>query len=267
MARKTTTKAPGKVIEPDAAKAAPTDQVVTLTEYYTKKQVWVRFRQWMVGTSPLICHAWSEKAKREMLAKMVKAVKHAKEERKPDEEFTSSLYDMGDGKYGFPVTAIKKCIISQAHKDRGIPKTSVMAGLWLDFEIIQQRPALAGALCDMPIVRIYGSKPQMREDMVRIKGRGGSTANFAYRAQFSTWAIRLVGKVDPEQVPIEVLSWLIQGGGIATGLGDWRNEKSGVFGGFRLAMPDEAQQWERFAAGKGPLPKTAATETMLEAAE
>jgi hypothetical protein len=265
MAKKTQ-KEPGKVVEPEAAKAAPTDRVVTLTEYYSKKQVWGRFRQWMVGTSPLICHAWSEKAKREMLAKMVKAVKPAKEERKPNEEFTSSLYEMGDGNYGFPVTAVKKCILSQAHKDRGIPKTTVQAGLWLDFEIIQQRPALAGALCDMPIVRIHGSEPQMREDMVRIKGRGGSTANFAYRAQFSNWAIRLTGKVDPEQVPFEVLCWLIQGGGLATGLGDWRNEKSGVFGGFRLATPEEAQQWEKFASGKGPLPKLAPVE-MLEAAE
>jgi hypothetical protein len=264
MAKKTQ-KAPGEVIEPDAAKAAA-GKVVTLTEYYTKKQIWIRFRQWLVGTSPLITHAWSEKAKREMLAKMVKAVKHAKEERKPNEEFASSLYEMGDGKYGFPVTAVKKCILSQAHKDKGIAKTSVMAGLWLDFEIIQQRPALAGALCDMPIVRIYGSDPVMREDMVRIKGRGGSTANFAYRAQFSTWAIRLSGKLDPEQVPVEVLSWLIEGGGIATGLGDWRNEKSGVFGGFRLATPDEAAAWEKYASGKGPLPRLAPAE-MLQAAE
>lgn len=260
-------KAPGRVVEPEGAKAAPTNRIVTLTEFYTKKQVWIRFRQWLVGTSPLICHAWSEKAKREMLAKMVKAVRASKEERKPDEEFTSSLYEMGDGKtYGFPVTAVKKCILSYAHKDRGIAKTSVMAGLWLDFEIIQQRPALQGALCDMPIVRIFGSDPVMREDMVRIKGRAGSTANFAYRAQFSRWAIRLSGKVDPEQVPPEVLGWLIDGGGVATGLGDWRNEKSGVFGGFRLGTPDEAAAWEKFASGKGSLPKLPPSD-MLQAAE
>jgi hypothetical protein len=259
-------KAPGKIVEPEGAKAAPTNKIVTLTEHYSKKQVWIRFRQWLVGQSPLICHAWSEKAKREMLAKMVKAVKMSKEERRPDEEFTSSLYDMGGGNYGFPVTAVKKAILSIAHKDKGIAKTSVMAGLWLDFQIIQQRPALAGALCDMPIVRIHGSKPQMREDMVRIKGRGGSTANFAYRAQFSQWAMCLSGKLDPEQVPIEVLSWLIEGAGMATGLGDWRNEKSGVFGAFRLASPEEALQWEKFASGKGPLPKLPPND-MMEAAE
>ena len=95
----------------------------------------------------------------------------------------------------------------------------------------------------------------MREDMVRIKGRGGSTANFAYRAQFWPWAILLTGKFDPEAIPPEVLGWLLESGGEATGIGDWRNEKSGVFGAFRLADLDEAKAWERFRDGSGPLPQ------------
>jgi hypothetical protein len=133
-----------------------------------------------------------------------------------------------------------------------------MSALWLDFQMVQQRPALAGAVCDMPIVRIYGAPPVMREDMVRIKGIRGSTANFAYRAQFWPWAIKLSGKIDPEQVPAEVLHFLIEGAGRATGIGDWRNEKSGVFGAFRLAEQDEAEQWELFRTGKGPMPQSQA---------
>ena len=84
--------------------------------------------------------------------------------------------------------------------------------------------------------------------------RGGSTANFAYRAQFWPWAIRLTGKFDPEQIPADVLAWLIGNGGSSTGIGDWRNEKSGVFGAFHLGAPEEITAWERFIAGKGPMP-------------
>lgn len=257
-------KLPGKVIEPAEAKAASKKIPITLTEHYSQKSEWIPFRQWVVGLSPLITHAWSEKAKREMLAKMVKAVKVGKDERKPEQEFQDSLYTISEGQYGFPVTAVKKCLLSVAHKDRGIAKTTVMGALWLDFKIIQARPALAGALCDMPIIPIYGSKPVMREDMVRIKGRGGSTANFAYRAQFSTWAMRLSGKFDPQQIPVEALGWLIDTGGLATGIGDWRNEKSGIFGSFRPAQAEEAEEWEAFAAGRGPLPDTG---QMADAAE
>ena len=115
---------------------------MTLTEAYTKKRVRQSFRQWMVGTSPLITHAWSEKAKREMLAKMVKAVRHTKEERNPNEEFAASLYDCGDGTYGFPVTAIKKAVLSVAHKDRGIAKTDVKSALWLG---LQHHPTKTGS--------------------------------------------------------------------------------------------------------------------------
>jgi hypothetical protein len=246
-------KKPSSVNEPEGARHAP-EEIITLTAALSRMVKWQRFNVWLVGDSPLICHAWSEKAKREMLAKMVKAVRHVKAERNPQEEFASSLYDLGNGKYGFPVTAVKKAILSQAHKDRGIPKTTVMSSLWLDFSMVQQRPALAGALCDMPIVRIYSSKPVMREDMVRISGRGGSTANFAYRAQFWPWAIKLTGKIDPESVPPEVLAFLVEGSGRACGIGDWRVERSGVFGSYHMADVKEQVAWEKFVTGKGPIP-------------
>jgi hypothetical protein len=252
MAKKAA-KVPSDVQEPEAAKQAA-GRIVTLTSVYTKRQTWTRFDQWLIGESPLITHAWSEKAKREMLAKMVKAVRHVKEERNPQEEFVSSLYHIGGGQFGFPVTAIKKAIWSQAHKDKGIPKTEVQAGLWLDFKLIQQRPALAGVKCNMPLVRIYGADPTTREDMVRIKGRGGTAANFAYPGEFWLWAMHLTGKFDPERIPPEVLAWLIENGDRATGIGDWRNERSGIVGAFRLADENEAAAWSRFAAGKGPMP-------------
>jgi hypothetical protein len=253
-------KIPGKVVEPEAAKKAPLE-VITLTSAMSQRSTWQRFGVWLVFDAPLITHAWSEKAKREMLAKMVKAVKAQREERNPRDEFESSLYRISDGVYGFPVTAVKKAVLSYAHKDRGIAKTTVMAGLWLDYDIVSQRPALAGAICDMPLVRIWGNKPQMREDMVRING---TSANFAYRAQFFPCALRLTGKIDPQAVPPEVLAFLVEGGGRACGIGDWRTEKSGVFGSFHMADAREEAAWNRFAAGKGPVPSPT---PLLQAAE
>src|SRR4029434_6192192 len=135
------------------------------------------FSFWIIGLTPLICHAWSEKAKKEMLGKQAGATRSAKEKRNPKQDFLDSLYDMGKGNYGFPVTAVKKAIWSCAHKDRGIPRSDVQVGLWLDAEVVSARPALAGARCDMPLVRIYGSKPEMREDMVRIGAGPRKTAN------------------------------------------------------------------------------------------
>ena len=159
-----------------------------------------QFRLWIVGTTPLITHAWAEKAKREMLGTQLKVIKGGRAARDPERDFMDSLYEMTPDLYGFPVTGLKKAIISQAHKDRGVPKTTVQASLWLHHEMIRVRPALAGAICDMPLIRIYGAKPEMREDMVRVGAGLNKRATLAYRAQFWPWAFYLSGRFNADEI-------------------------------------------------------------------
>lgn len=237
---------------------------VSLSALLSKKPIVSIATFWIVGDFPLITHAWSQKAKTEMLAKQVKAVKAAKEPRDPQADFISSLYEMGENVYGFPVTGIKNCLLSSAHKDKGIARSAVMASLFLEAEMVRVRPALAGAVCDMPLVRIWGSAPVMREDSVKIGSGLNKIASLAYRAQFSVWAIRLRAKFNPEILTPEALAFLVQEAGLASGLGEWRNERKGVFGAFHLASAEEEKQWEAFAAGKAPLP---VSESYREAAE
>lgn len=226
------------------------DKAISLTAALSKKVAFKAFSVWIVGDTPLLTHAWSEKARREMLQKQVKAVKSGRETRDPETDFVSSLYEMGDGAYGFPVTGVKNCILSAAHKDKGIPRTEVMAGLWLNADMVRARPALAGAICDMPLVRIYGDDPQMREDMVKI-GKGlNKTATLAYRPQFTVWAMRITGRFNPTILNPEALAFLIQEAGVSYGLGEWRNEKRGIFGAFHLADAAEEKEWEEFRLGK-----------------
>lgn len=218
------------------------------------------FRVWLVGETPLIVHAWSQKAKLEMLQKQVKATKAGKEARDPERDFVDSLYPMGiDPKtkketYGFPVTGIKNATLSSAHKDKGIPRSVVQSALWFDADMVRVMPALNGSICDMPLVRLFGSDPEMREDMVRIGSGLNKTANLAYRGQFTTWAVRLTGKFNNTVLSSEALLFLIREAGLGIGIGEWRNERKGIFGSFRLADMAEQEAWEKYAAGKGPLP-------------
>lgn len=230
------------------------DKIVSLSAVMSKKPLFKRFSMWVVGDTPLITHAWSEKAKREMLQKQVKATKPGKEARDPQQDFVNSLYEMGKDQFGFPVTGIKNCILASAHKDKGIPRTAVMAALYLDAEMVRVRPALAGAVCDMPLVRIHGSDPEMREDMVRIGAGMSKVANLAYRAQFTTWAMRVTGRLNSTVITDEALAFLVSESGMSCGIGEWRNEKKGVFGAFHLASVEEEKSWSAYANGKGPLP-------------
>jgi hypothetical protein len=223
-----------------------------------------RFRFWIVGDTPLITHAWSHKAKAEMLAKQVKATRGGRDAKNPDEDFVSSLYEFKDGAYGFPVTAIKNSVVSAAHKDKGIAKTAVQSAVFFEAEMVRTRPALAAAICDMPLVRIWGDAPVMREDMVRVGTGLNKVASLAYRAQFTRWAIRVAGRINISMMPLETLAFLINEGGTSYGLGEWRNEKKGIFGSFHLANEAEEAAWEALANGKGPIPTPV---NYLEAAE
>lgn len=241
------------------------EQKVSLARALSSKPRFSRFKVWLVGDTPIITHAWSEKAKREMLQKQVKGVKPGKEARDPDADFVNSLYEMSEGVYGFPATGVKNCILAAAHKDKGIAKTGVMAALWINAEMVRVRPALAGAVCDMPLIRIYGSEPEKREDMVKIGAGLNKTANLAYRAQFTVWAMQVTGRFNPTVLTEEALAFLIDEAGMSSGLGEWRNERKGMFGAFHLATPEEEKAWDDFAAGKGPLP-VPATYSHAEAA-
>lgn len=232
-------------------------EVVSLSAALSKNVQLKTFSVWLIGDTPLIVHAWSEKARREMLQKQVKATKGGRDVRDPEADYMSSLYEMGDGLYGFPAMGIKNCILSSAHKDKGIARTAVLSALWIDAEMVRTRPALAGAVCDMPLIRIWGDKPAMREDMVKIGAGLNKTATLAYRGQFTQWAMRVSGKFNSTVLTPEALAFLIQQSGTESGLGEWRNERHGVFGAFHLADAAEEKAWDKFTAGKGKQPVSA----------
>lgn len=250
--------------ETPVERVEPTATPVNLSALLSKKAVFQSFKIWIVGDTPLITHAWSQKAKLEMLSKQVKATKGGKDARDPQADYVSSLYEMGDGTYGFPATGIKNCILSAAHKDKGIARSAVMSALWIDAQMVRTRPALAGAVCDMPLIRIIGGDPEMREDMVKIGSGLNKIASLAYRGQFTVWAMHVTGRFNASVVTAEALTFLINESGMASGLGEWRNERKGMFGAFHLASLEEQEMWERYSEGKGPLPLPAGYQMAAE---
>ena len=213
-----------------------------------------QFRLWIVGTTPLICHAWSEKSRRTMLGAQQQAITGGPGVRDPQADFESSLYEMADGVYGFPVTGLKKAILAPAHKNRGVARSSVSSSLWLNHELIRVRPALRGAICDLPLVKVIAGEPEMREDPVRVGVGLNKKATLAYRGQFWPWAMRIGGRYNTDALKMDSIMTLIHEGGMSVGIGEWRPERGGIFGCFRLATDAETRAWESYRVGKGKLP-------------
>lgn len=181
----------------------------------------------LLGTTPLIVHRFAEKAKRQMLDNM-QGRKSPKEAKDPEAEYQASLYRINDGTYGFPVIGFKAATIGACRFYSGVTMTALKQFLFLRGE-----PGDGG----QQMARIEG-EPAMREDVVRVN-RGG--ADLRYRAIFEKWSTTLnVTYVTSVLTRQSVLS-LIDAGGMGVGVGEWRPEKDGDFGTYRIDPDREVE--------------------------
>lgn len=179
----------------------------------------------IVGTSPLIVHRWSDKAKRQMLDAQ-QGRKKVKEIRDPQADYESSLYRIanedGVDDFGFPVVAFKAATISAArYYDKSVAMTSLRQCLFFRGIVTKADP--------QQLVKING-EPHMREDVVRV----GQGTDLRYRGEFTEWSAELrITYVTSQLSRSSVLS-LIDAGGMGVGVGEWRPEKKGEFGTFAI---------------------------------
>jgi hypothetical protein len=173
----------------------------------------------IIGTSALISHKWSEKAKKEMLDKQMKKATKKKEAKNPERDYQESLYHLPDGGHGFPAIAFKSAAVTACSQIDGMTKVLARGA----FHVLGE------------LVPIEG-EPQMREDMVRI---GMGVADIRYRGEFTEWACDVPIQYNASVISLEQLINLFQYAGFAVGIGEWRPEKNGNYGMFRIAGEEE----------------------------
>lgn len=173
----------------------------------------------LVGDSPLIVHAWSEKAKKQMLDKQMKKAAKAKEAKDPDADYEACFYRTPTGAYGFPAIGLKAAMVSAAR--------------FVDAKMTVLRGAVH---IDAEMIEIVG-EPQMREDMVRV---GMGTADIRYRPEFPTWRSAVAIKFNASVISAEQIANLLNNAGFGVGIGEWRPEKNGSYGRFHVASSEEA---------------------------
>ena len=193
----------------------------------------------IVGDTPLIMHAWSEKAKREMLDKQMKKTKStAREAKNPVEDFIRSMYwlspmptDMSEdgfekaidngARFGFPVTAFKQAAISAAYRmGWAKDKMSLRGAFFIDGDENQ-------------MIEIHSDTPIMREDMVKV---GMGTADIRFRGEFRNWYADMTISYNANgQHTLEQIINIINAGGYVCGVGEWRPERDGQYGMFHVS--------------------------------
>lgn len=208
-----------------------------------------KFNVRVVGDTPLIMHAWSEKAKREMLEaqqvdKNGKKIKRVKEPKNPVVDFINSMYWLTEkpdvnnymkeeeceelfikaiaegARFGFPVTAFKQAAISAAYRlGWSKDKMSLRGVFFIDSD-------------ENGMVEIKSDVPEMREDMVKI---GMGTADIRYRGEFKNWYADLTISYNANgNYSLKDIINIINAGGYVCGVGEWRPERDGQNGMFHI---------------------------------
>lgn len=172
----------------------------------------------IVGDSPLIVHAWSEKAKRQMLDKQMKRATRAKDAKDPVADYEACFYRTPSGAYGFPTIGLKAAMVGACR--------------FVDMKMTEARGAFH---IDGELLTLQG-EPRMREDMVRV---GMGTADIRYRPEFPEWRILAEIKFNASVISAEQIANLINTAGFAIGIGEWRPEKNGSYGRFHVASEEE----------------------------
>lgn len=191
------------------------------TELVELKKINIKFVEiTLVGDSPLIVHAWSEKAKKGMLDKQMKKAKGAQKAKNPEQDYEDCFYRLENGKPGFPAIGFKAAAVSAAGRFcEGMKMTEVRGAFHIPCELVE----------------IIG-EPNMREDMVRI---AMGTADIRYRPEFKKWRAVLPIRYNADAISVEQLINIFNQAGFGVGVGEWRPEKDGSYGMFHVAVYGE----------------------------
>jgi hypothetical protein len=178
--------------------------------------------------SPLVIHAFAEKAKQEIRDKQAKKAKKAKEERKPEIEFDAAKYRDDAGRECAPVTAIKKALISAAPAMDNLKKVAIRQALFVS-------PTADPSSMLVPIETSEGQPAigTMREDAVTI---GMNIRGLSYRPEYPAWVLYVTVEYNTRLISEDQLLLLAEQAGWGVGICEGRPERSSALGWGRFLV-------------------------------
>jgi hypothetical protein len=198
----------------------------------------VTFQVTIEGTSQLVVHAWSEKAKKMMLDKQLGEASKGREKRNPVEDFKASLYRLADGSgFGIPAVSLKNAAVTAAN-DVELQKTAMRRAFHIKGDMLKiEAPEIKTPITEedskywneIEFERKHGAS--MRSDMVRV---GMGTSDIRFRAQFPTWRVKFLVEYNSRVITPGQITNLFNVAGFGVGIFEYRPECNGSWGMFRV---------------------------------
>jgi hypothetical protein len=174
------------------------------------------------GTADLIQNRFSQKAVEQMLRKHM-GISVQRESKKPREVLEDATIYNTERRVCIPPTAFKQAMINAASQLKGLKKTELRTALFVQGQSIP----------------ITFSEMIPRMDMCRLSGIG-RTPDVRFRPSFRNWKARMTILFSDTLTVQTVVDLLHRAGKV--GVGEWRPQKNGDFGTFRVSRHVESTE-------------------------
>jgi hypothetical protein len=192
----------------------------------------------LIGSGPMLVHAFGQKSFTEMLEKMVGCrqdgtpLDSAREPKDLEREFVDAHAFNERGDEVIPCRWIKAGMLTAVAASRKQLNAAAM------------RRAVRVLGFTSPILNPKtkrAAKAELQHDVVRVGSWSNRTPDVRARPRYDEWMIEIVVKVIVDQTPMEHVTWALQAMGELVGLGDWRAEKNGEYGLFNIKGIHESE--------------------------
>jgi hypothetical protein len=189
----------------------------------------------VIGTSPLIAHKFSHKLIGAIRDKHMGKASEGREAKDPEANFEAARYRLSDGTDGVPAGGVKAAFTCGFPKGSGVTLRAAKS-----LRVLADDPATN--LCRLII---DDTSPRMREDVVR---NATGVVDIRHRPEYWPWAMLVSVQYLPSMISANQLLQGIAMSGHIDGLCEWRpgskESKSGTYGTWRLATPEEVTAYE-----------------------
>ena len=184
--------------------------------------------------SSLILHRWGRKAITEMLGKHM-GHKLPQEDKQPFEDFLDTLYrDAITGEMTIRSIMFKAAMLAALRDAPGVTRIDAITGITVMGEFFP----------------LYG-KPTNRLDAVRVGPYNDRVADIRFRGEYDEWVAALTFRFNTAAISETAIANLLSMAGALYGIGEWRVQKSGQNGLFRVIDKDVAEaEMERLGRWK-----------------
>jgi hypothetical protein len=207
-----------------AAKPSKATQEVVVIPRLKKRQLRLKIK----GTSSVISHPFSEKAKKGIEDKQQQKAKGPREKRDPKAEFLAACYVMPGktaGKrgcvYAIPANAFKQAAICACRHIDGMTMAKMKGSIFVK----------GIGNDDLTPIKFSGAHPEMREDAVRLPN---GNLDLRYRPEFHDWSCEILVEYNDVQFSAEQIVSLFQYAGFHCGVLEMRPERGYSHGMFEV---------------------------------